>query len=110
MLVGDANEVLDLLGKIVFVCNSILTIISLTAMVVKPIRNKIFGNEQITEGQKCLLRSEIVRTYYKNLERKQIKEYEFENMEMCYKAYVALHGNTFVKHIHDEMMEWEVIR
>ena len=98
-----------MLSQIAMIATNILAITSLCTMLIKPIRNKIFGYEKIVDGQKCMLRSEIVRTYYNHKDEKTIRQYEFENMEMCYQAYIALHGNTFVKKIHDEMMEWEVI-
>ena len=44
--------------------SSISCILALLAIIVKPIRERILGMDAIREGQQCLLRSEIVRTYY----------------------------------------------
>ena len=79
------------------------------ALLIKPVREWLLGTEKIREGQRCLLRSEIVRIYYRHKEDKQLREYEFRNLEQCYKAYKALGGNSFIDHIYAEMQEWEII-
>lgn len=89
---------------------SISCILALLAMLVKPIRERLFGAREVREGQKCLLRSEIVRTYYRNLGEKQLRQYEFENLAYCYAAYRQLGGNSFVEHIYNEMQDWDVTR
>jgi len=78
-------------------------------LLVKPVRNKVLGLNDVREGQRCLLRSEILHTYYKHRERKVIRQYEYENVVFVYKAYKALGGNTFVDHIYNEINEWEVV-
>ena len=78
-------------------------------LLVKPLRNRILGLNDVREGQRCLLRSDILHTYYKYRERKQIRQYEYENVVLLYKAYKALGGNTFVDHIYNEINEWEVV-
>jgi hypothetical protein len=60
------------------------------------------------QGIKCLLRSEMLRTYYHNKNDKKIRQYELENFIMLYKAYKALKGNSFIDKIHKEVMTWEV--
>ena len=79
------------------------------AFLIKPIREWLMGTEALREGQRCLLRSEIVRIYYRNVKEKQLHEYEFRNLSQCYKAYKALGGNSFIDHIYAEMQEWEII-
>lgn len=87
----------------------ICSIVTLVVLLVKPIRERLFGLKAIREGQMCQLRSEIVRTYYRRHEEKQLQEYEFKNTDCCYKAYKALGGNSFIDHLHQEMQEWEII-
>jgi hypothetical protein len=87
----------------------IMQIATCIAFLVKPIRDKLLGTEQIREGQRCLLRAEIVRIYYRHKDDKQLREYEFRNLEQCYKAYKALKGNSFIDHIYAEMQEWDII-
>lgn len=65
--------------------------------------------KRLVEGQKCQLRSDMLRIYYKNLETQEIRQYEFENFSLMYKAYVALKGNSFVEKIKNEVFEWKVI-
>lgn len=88
----------------------ITSIIAFVILFVKPIREKIFGQRMVQEGQKCLLRSEMVRTYYKHLEDNELHQYEYENVCLCYKAYKELGGNSFIDHIYNEMQEWTVIQ
>ena len=87
----------------------ICQIATFAAIIIKPIREKLFGLGNIVEGVRCLLRQEIVRTYYRHREERKFKEYEFKALCMCYGAYKALKGNSFVDHIHAEMQEWEII-
>lgn len=63
----------------------------------------------IIQGIKCLLRSEMMRTYYHNREKGKIRQYELENFIALYKAYKALKGNSFIDKINKEVMSWEVI-
>jgi hypothetical protein len=65
--------------------------------------------DKLSEGTKCQLRSEMLRTYYHNREKKTIRQYEYENFIMLYEAYKALKGNSFIDKIYAEVKEWEVI-
>lgn len=87
----------------------IAQIVTCAALLIKPIREWLLGTNQIMEGQRCLLRSEIVRIYYRNKDKKTLHEYEFRNLVQCYKAYKALGGNSFVDHLYEEMQDWEII-
>ena len=87
----------------------ICSIATCAALLIRPVREWLLGTEALREGQRCLLRSEIVRIYYRHQPDKQLREYEFKNMEQCYTAYKVLKGNSFIDHIHAEMEEWEII-
>ncbi len=63
----------------------------------------------ILHGIKCLLRTEMMRTYYHNKTSGKIRQYELENFIALYKAYKALRGNSFIDKINKEVMTWEVI-
>ena len=78
-------------------------------LIVKPIRNKLLGLDDIKEGQKCLLRSEMLRIYYHHRVSAKIRQYEYENFIFLYEAYKALGGNSFIDHIYKEVQEWEVV-
>lgn len=78
-------------------------------IIIKPLRNKVLGIGDIREGQKCLLRSEILSTYYKHHDTRIIRQYEYENFLYLYAAYKALGGNSFVDKIKKEIDSWNVI-
>ena len=63
----------------------------------------------LINGMKCLLRSEMLRTYYHNKDSEKIRQYEKENFVYLYKAYKALKGNSFIDDIYAEVRTWEVI-
>ena len=64
---------------------------------------------KIANGQKCQLRSEMLRIYYQNREDKKIRQYEYENFVMLYEGYKALKGNSFIDKIYKEVQTWEVV-
>lgn len=64
---------------------------------------------KVCNGQKCLMRSDMLSIYYHNRESKKIRQYEYENFVMLYEAYKALHGNSFIDKIYSEVKEWEVV-
>ena len=100
---------MELLQIVAGHAGDICQIATCAALLIKPVREWLLGTEKIREGQRCLLRSEIVRIYYRHKEDKQLKEYEYRNLEQCYKAYKALGGNSFIDHIYAEMQEWQII-
>ena len=63
---------------------------------------------KITAGQKCQLRSEMLRIYYHNKDKRKIRQYELENFMALYEAYKALKGNSFIDKIHSEIETWDV--
>lgn len=87
----------------------ICQIATCAALLIRPVREWLMDTRSLREGQRCLLRSEIVRLYYRHARDRQLQEYEFRNLEQCYHAYKALNGNSFVDHIYAEMQEWEII-
>lgn len=96
------------LVEIVQWAKDICSIATCAALIIRPIREWLMGTKEIREGQRCLLRSEIVRIYYRNHDDQKLKEYEFKNMDQCYDAYKALGGNSFIDKIHDEMKDWDI--
>lgn len=96
-------------AEIVQWAKDICSIATCAALLIRPVREWIMGTASLREGQRCLLRSEIVRTYYRHHDDRRLREYEFKNMDQCYKAYKSLKGNSFVEKIHDEMNEWDII-
>lgn len=84
-------------------------LISELAIVVGAAIPVIVWLSKIIEGQRCQLRAEILRIYYKNKDDKQIRQYEAEHFDKCYHAYKALKGNSFIDEIYNKAHAWEVI-
>ena len=96
-------------GEIVQLAKDICSIVTCAALLIKPVREWLLGTKEIREGQRCLLRAEIVRIYYRHNDDRQLREYEFKNMQQCYEAYKALKGNSFIDRIYRQMKEWEIV-
>lgn len=65
---------------------------------------------KIANGQKCQLRNDMLRIYYKHKETKQIHQYEYESFVLMYEAYKALKGNSFIDKIYKEVQTWEIVK
>lgn len=88
---------------------TIVTLIGEIGVLIGVITPIIVTVKKIASGNKCQLRSEMLRIYYHNREAKKIRQYEYENFVFLYDAYKALKGNSFIDKIHEEVKEWEVI-
>ncbi|MCQ2421361.1 MAG: hypothetical protein MJ118_09510 [Clostridia bacterium] len=77
-------------------------------LIVRPLREKLLGISQIREGQKCLLRQQMLNTYYRHKDDDRIRQYEYENFLYSYTAYKAMGGNSFIDKIKTEVDTWEV--
>lgn len=64
--------------------------------------------KRLVEGQKCQLRSDMLHTYYKHQDDNTLRQYEYENFMLMFRAYKALKGNSFIDKIHDEVEKWKV--
>lgn len=96
--------------QIAQVCGFLTAIVAALSLFVKPIRLKLFGINEMREGQKCLLRSEMLQIYYRGKEHNNVlRQYEFENFCLLYSAYKAEKGNSFIDKINKEVQEMEVI-
>ena len=90
-----ANEIIALTSEIVALLGVLITgIVSLS---------------KVTNGQKCLLRSEMLRIYYHHQDSGEIRQYEYENFVMLYEAYKKLKGNSFIDKVYEEVKKWKVI-
>lgn len=99
----------EILNAIAGYCSTITVIATAIVLFVKPLREKALGTKDIKEGQKCLLRAEMLGVYYKNRQENKIRQYEYENFILCYNAYKKLGGNSFIDHIKTEVDSWEVV-
>ena len=90
----DLTTILTLVGEIIAFVGTITPI--------------ILNVRKVANGQRCQLRSEMLRIYYKNKDTKKIRQYEYENFIYLYEAYKALKGNSFIEKIYKEVKEWDV--
>lgn len=99
---------MEIVAAITQIATMITGVAAVLALLIKPIRLRLFGIADIRDGQKCLLRSDMLRMYYRHCESRTIRQYEFENFEYEYKAYKALGGNSFIDKIHAEVKTWRI--
>lgn len=99
----------EILGQIARWAGSITTICAAVTLFVRPLRERVLGTKSVQDGQKCLLRADMLRIYYRHREEKKIRQYEMENFLMEYEAYKALHGNSFMATVRNEVATWDVI-
>ena len=92
------------------IASCITALVAALSVLIKPIRERLFQSKRSIEGEKCLLRSEILRIYYKNLDSKVIHQFEMENFLKLYDAYKALGGNSFIEEVHEEVSKWTIIK
>ena len=88
---------------------TIVTLIGEIGVLLGVIIPVIVATKRIANGQRCLLRSDMLRIYYHNREREKIRQYEYENFVYLYEAYKTLKGNSFIDKIYSEVKTWEVI-
>jgi hypothetical protein len=91
----DAHEIIAVVGEL----------ITLFGVVVAVFLNM----SKVIDGQKCLLRSEMLHIYYKHQAEQMIRQYENENFIMLYEAYKKLNGNSFIDKVYEEVQKWKVI-
>ena len=95
---------------LVSVCSGLGSVLSLLLLLAKPVRERLFGLSAIREGQKCMLRADMLATYYKYRPTRRIQQFAYENFLYEYKAYKALKGNSFIDRIHEELSQWEIVQ
>lgn len=100
---------MEMLRDIAAICSEITVIVGAAALTLKPVRERVFDTRRTQEGLKCLLRAEMLHTYYAHKHERKIRQYAYENFIACYEAYKALGGNSFIDRIYAELREWEVI-
>lgn len=86
----------------------IVTIGGFLLALVRVLRNM----NAVVEGQRSLLRSEIMKTYYRHCDEEDptLREYERKSLDALYSAYEKLRGNSFVSDIYnDQMRHWHVV-
>ena len=88
---------------------TIVTLIGEIGVLIGVIVPVIISVRKVAEGQKSLLRSEMLQIYYRNKETGTIHQYEYENFVYLYEAYKALKCNSFIDKIYSEVKTWEIV-
>lgn len=94
-----------MMDEVIRICSLILgisSVFALFASVFKSIR-------EIKNGMKCMLRKQMLDTYYKCKDSGEIRQYRYEAFMLSYQAYKALGGNSFIDHIKEEVNEFSVV-
>lgn len=85
---------------------TLLTEVGVLLGVIIPVWRSV---KKIANGQKSLLRSDMLQIYYHNRKAGEIRQYEYENFVFLYEAYKSLGGNSFIDKIYKEVQAWEVV-
>ena len=96
------------MNELVLIAEAIMTFSALCVLFIKPIRERLFKTRLTIEGEKCLLRSELLRIYYRGKVRKELRQYDHENFIKLYEAYKSLGGNSFIDNVYSEVQDWEI--
>ena len=101
----------EAISMILQICSLVTSLAAAIAILVKPIRKKIFATTNIEEGQRCILRAEMLSIYYKSKDAgSRVRQYDAENFALMYAAYKALGGNSFIDDINEKVKNMEVIQ
>ncbi len=65
--------------------------------------------KKIANGQKSLLRSDMLQIYYHNRKDGIIRQYEYENFVCLYESYKILGGNSFIDRIYKDIQSWKIV-
>ena len=75
----DFRTIIDGLDEVAKVLSHVMSVLAFIALIVKPVRERLFGLKDVREANKCQLRSDMLRTYYRHREEDKIRQYEKEN-------------------------------
>lgn len=92
------EEIVEIIKNVTVIGGAIASLITLISVAVILIK-----------GLKCLMRSQMLHTYYRHKDTKQIRQYEMQNFLELYEAYKVMRGNSFIDEINEEVTSWEII-
>ena len=87
----------------------IITLVTEIVALIGAITAGIISISKVMDGTRCLLRSEMLRIYYRHKDSGEIRQYEYDNFVYLYEAYKKLKGNSFIDKIYAEVKKWEII-
>nr|DAR34435.1 MAG TPA: hypothetical protein [Caudoviricetes sp.] len=89
--------------------SEIITLVSEMVALLGVLVGCIVSIGKVMSGTKCLLRSEMLRIYYRHQDTGEIRQYEYENFVYLYEAYKKLKGNSFIDKVYAEVKKFKVI-
>lgn len=89
--------------------SEIITLVSEVIALIGVLVGCIVSIGKVMSGTKCLLRSEMLRIYYRHQDTGEIRQYEYENFVYLYEAYKKLKGNSFIDKVYAEVKKFKVI-
>ncbi len=89
--------------------SEIITLVSEMVALLGVLAGCIVSIGKVMSGTKCLLRSEMLRIYYRHQDTGEIRQYEYENFVYLYEAYKKLKGNSFIDKVYAEVKKFKVI-
>lgn len=89
--------------------SEIITLVSEMVALLGVLVGCIVSIGKVMSGTKCLLRSEMLRIYYRHQGTGEIRQYEYENFVYLYEAYKKLKGNSFIDKVYAEVKKFKVI-
>lgn len=98
-----------LVGELVTLIGILVPVVTSNRKTAVSVQQTKEEQERIVEGQRCLLRSDMLKIYYANQKEQTIRQYEYQNFVLLYEAYKALNGNSFIDKIYDEVKTWKII-
>ena len=102
---------LEIITMILQILGLITSFAAAAAIIIKPIREKLFDTRRTQEGQRCMLRAEMLSIYYRGQDAGgKLRQYDYENFVLLYAAYKALDGNSFIDTINEKVKNMEVIQ
>lgn len=67
-----------------------------------------FNDTKRDKADICVLRNMITQMYYDYLDERTLPIYIRENLVHLYEEYEKKHGNSYVKQIYTEMLDWDI--
>ena len=102
---------LEVITMILQILSLITSFAAAAAIIIKPIREKLFDTRRTQEGQRCMLRAEMLSIYYRGQDAGgKLRQYDYQNFVLLYAAYKALDGNSFIDTINEKVKNMEVIQ
>lgn len=100
---------MNILSLISLILGIVLSLASIATLIINAVKNKKNSISSLREGVKALLRSEILKIYYHNCDKKELRQYQREALDKLYEAYKALGGNSFIVDVYEEIRDWRVV-